>query len=144
MSVPAAVRRPDDRRVRLLVAIDDGAHRGRGDKWNVHEGDERRRDTGTVDNAQTRNQGRKLTTGIAGVLDETRREAALRKALHHDIHLVPEHNDDVVYARVEQRPDDVRQEGIVAHRQIRLETAHPRRCAGREDDGRNHPRIIRC
>ena len=117
MAVLAAARRPHDRRVRLVVPIDDGAHRRRRRRAARRRASrappprpaDRRRAARRAATTAGRARSRRFSTKRAG--------RPLAAKLRDDrVRVVADDDDHVVDAGVEERADDARQERLAVAR----------------------------
>jgi len=142
MPVLSPACRPHDRHVGGAKAVDDGTNGGRRHEGHIDQGDEGARDAWPVNNLQAGKNRRQLSALVVGVLDKPCRKAAPREVTDNYVLGVPDDDDDVVDARLEQRVNDARKKGASAKGQIRLRPPHAGRLARREHDRWDHGLIL--
>src|SRR3989442_2173783 len=93
MPVAPAGHRTHDRCARAPIAIDDRTDRGRAHERHIHQRDERRGDTGTIDDAQAGEDRSELALVEIGIDGESNHDVSPLEIGHDWLRLVSEHYD---------------------------------------------------
>ena len=145
VAMPIFVGRPNDRRARAAPRFDHRGHRRRPHHRHVDERDERPFDERRVDRIQAGDERRQLSPFPSQVFDDPRARFVRRHCRAHRVDVRAGHHDHFRRSTIEQRTDDPREHGFarLTERQRRLRLPHSRRCAGGQDDRRDHENCSR-